>query len=216
MIRRPKKQQLLRLLPSALVRVRGAATGTARYLTFDDGPHPEYTPALLDLLDTHGVKAGFFLIGREAEKHPHVVERIVAAGHALGNHSYSHPQFAALDIDAQISEINRCDRVLAGFDGLQRHAFRPPRGELSPQLLWRCARRRQNIVYWSRDSLDYQTRRSPAELAEALLADPPAAGEIILMHDDAACSADMLRVLLPRWRTAGFDLRALPMIGCAA
>lgn len=213
---KPKKSDLLGLLPAHVVRVRGPVDASTLYLSFDDGPHPEHTPALLDLLDRHGARASFFLVGEHVERYPAVVDRIVAGGHLLGNHSWSHPEFGKLDVDAQIEEIDRCDRVLAGFDGRPRHPFRPPRGELSLRLIRRCARRRQGIVYWSRDSLDYRTGLSPAELAAALQRNPPATGDIVLMHDDAACAATMLAELLPSWREAGFRFAALPALERAA
>jgi peptidoglycan/xylan/chitin deacetylase (PgdA/CDA1 family) len=87
---KPRKQKLLRLLPNTLVQTHGSSHGGARYLTFDDGPEPEYTPRLLDLLAKHRVHASFFLIGQKVEQHPALVERIVAEGHMIGNHSYSH------------------------------------------------------------------------------------------------------------------------------
>lgn len=213
---RPRKSDLLRLLPSNVVRVRGDAGGKTLYLTFDDGPHPQHTPVLLDLLASCEVKASFFLIGQLAERHAALVERIVAYGHTLGNHTYSHPQFGRLGIDEQLREIDRCDQVLAAFDGLPRHPFRPPRGELSPGLLWRCHRRRQLVVYWSRDSLDYRTRRPAAELVGLLQDDPPVAGDILLLHDDADRAIEMMRRLLPGWRQAGFRFATLPTIGGAA
>ncbi|HET8898235.1 MAG TPA: polysaccharide deacetylase family protein [Rhodanobacteraceae bacterium] len=209
---RPKKQTLLALLPPALVRVRGAAHAGTRYLSFDDGPHPQHTPDLLDLLAQHDIKATFFLVGSEAERYPALVERMVADGHRIGNHSHTHPQFGALDIAAQLDEIDRCDRVLTRFDGRVRHPFRPPRGELSLALLWQCARRRQGIVYWSRDSLDYRSGEAPAALAERLRTAPLAAGDILLMHDDAACAAAILRALLPEWLAAGFRFDRLPAL----
>jgi peptidoglycan/xylan/chitin deacetylase (PgdA/CDA1 family) len=209
---KPKKKTLLRLLPGNWVVVRGPDRDKTLYLSFDDGPHPEHTPALLDLLREHGVQASFFLIGREAERFPSLTARIAAEGHAIGNHSYSHPRFAALGVDAQLEEIERCDHVLAGFDGRERHAFRPPRGELSPRLLWHCMRRRQPIVYWSLDSLDYQ-KRPADDLAGEIESKRPRAGEIMLMHDDADCARSMLETLLPRWRDRGFRFAALPVMG---
>ena len=213
---KPKKSDVLGLLPDRLVRVRGPARESTLYLSFDDGPHPEHTPALLDLLDRYDVQASFFLVGMHVERHPSVVERIVAGGHLLGNHSWSHSRFGELDIETQIEEIDRCDRVLAGFDGRVRHPFRPPRGELSLRLIRCCARRRQGIVYWSRDSLDYRTEQPSTELVAALRRDPPASGDIVLMHDDAHCSAAMLAELLPWWRDAGFRFAALPVLERAA
>lgn len=205
---RPKKLKLLRWLPDRWVLTRGARRSRMLHLTFDDGPHPEHTPLLLDLLAVHRAKATFFLIGREAERYPEVVERIVREGHAVGNHSWSHPQFDQLDLSAQRDEIERTDRLLAGFDGLERHDFRPPRGVMPRPMVMDCVRRGQRIAYWSYDSLDYSKR--PAEdLIASMQRYPPESGEILLMHDDSALSLQMLQTLLPEWVANGFSFDSL-------
>lgn len=200
---------LLRWLPTTVVTTRGPDHVKAIYLTFDDGPNPAHTPALLDLLRAHDARASFFLIGREAERYPQLVERIVAEGHQLGNHSYTHPMFNALSHDEQWSEIVRTDLVLKHFDGLERHRFRPPRGVFSPKLAMRFAWSRRNLAYWSYDSLDYQGR-TPAVLTAKLREHPPRAGEVLLMHDDSDCSRHILEALLPEWRADGFVFHVLP------
>ncbi|HET6631272.1 MAG TPA: polysaccharide deacetylase family protein [Rhodanobacteraceae bacterium] len=209
MMRRPSKQRLLDLLPDTLVLTHGPRGGSDRYLSFDDGPHPVHTPRLLDVLAAHGVCATFFLIGRNAERYPYLVERIVAAGHSLGNHSWSHPQFGTLDLPEQLNEIERGDQVLAAFDGRRRHRFRSPRGTFSLRLLFALARQGIGLTHWSYDSLDYQGR--PAEeLAERLQLRSPRPGDIVLMHDDSACAPAALERLLPAWRAAGHTFAPLP------
>lgn len=209
MPRKLSKQDVLRCLPESMVWVKGPRAGGLHYLSFDDGPHPEHTPRLLDLLAEWGVKASFFVIGHELERWPAIAQRIASEGHSLGNHSWSHPQFAALTLDAQLAEIDRCDAALHAIDGRTRHAFRPPRGELSPGLLWRLWRRGQRVVYWTRDSLDYQSRPA-ADLALRLQDQPISPGDIILMHDDADCARAMLAQLLPQWLDQG--LRFGPLL----
>lgn len=206
---KPSKQDLLRWLPTSMIWVEGPRADGAHYLSFDDGPHPEHTPRLLDLLSEFGVKASFFVIGREAQRWPEVVRRIAAEGHTLGNHSWSHPPFAHLSLDEQMAEVDRCDIMLQAIDGRPRHAFRPPRGDLSPRLLWRLWRRKQRVVYWTRDSMDYQSRPE-AKLAAGLHDHPISAGDIVLMHDDADCARLMLAQLLPHWRAQGLRFAPLP------
>lgn len=204
----PKKMQLLRWLPDSVVLTRGSRHDKAIYLSFDDGPDPQFTPALLDLLQANGAQASFFLIGQQVERHPQIVERMVAEGHRLGNHSYSHPMFNTLSAAEKLDEIDRTDKLLERFDGCARHRFRPPRGAFSWPLTLLFARHRRNMTYWSYDSLDYQ-QRPPVELVERMRLQPPGAGELILMHDDSDCSTRMLETLLPEWRQQGFRFSAL-------
>ncbi|HKE49007.1 MAG TPA: polysaccharide deacetylase family protein [Rhodanobacteraceae bacterium] len=206
---RPRKLHLLRHLPRWLVLTECSAKERALYLSFDDGPHPEHTPRLLDLLKKHGARATFFLIGRKAEKYPEVVRRIVAEGHLLGNHSYSHPAFAKIAPGEQADEIDRTDRILAQFDGLARHPFRPPSGALPMSLVMQCVRKRRRIAYWSYDSMDYR-RDKKDMLLERLRGFPPTPGDIVLMHDDDDEIVHALEELIPEWRAAGFALPALP------
>ena len=207
---RPRRLKLLRFLPNGWLATAGPAQdGRTLYLTFDDGPHPEFTPELLELLAEHDAKASFFLIGSEAERHAALARRIAAEGHTLGNHSYSHPVFDSLTLAQQLEEIERTERVLHGIDGRARHAFRPPRGALPLPMLARLASRRHRIDYWSYDSLDYSRRPVP-ELLETIQRHPLRAGDIVLMHDDSAHSLALLGELIPAWKAQGFELRALP------
>ncbi|MET0256496.1 MAG: polysaccharide deacetylase family protein [Luteibacter sp.] len=205
---KPKKHELLALLPETLVitRTRDART---RYLSFDDGPEPRHTPRLLDTLAKHGVKASFFLVGEKIEQHPEIVQRIVAEGHMIGNHSYSHWSFRNMDLTKQLDEVYRTDALLRQFDDRPHHRMRPPSGYVGAQLLFHFARHKRNLVYWSYDSLDYQD--APVEaLISRLRGNPPAPGDIVLMHDDSDKAADALDVLLPEWLAQGFGFAALP------
>ncbi|WDS36906.1 polysaccharide deacetylase family protein [Pseudoxanthomonas sp.] len=201
--------QVLGWLPEKLVSVRGDPAGRALYLTFDDGPDSSWTPALLDLLRAHEACASFFLVGRNVERHPGLVQRMVDEGHRLGNHSHTHPQFNHLSLARQLEEIDVTDRLLAGFDGVRRHRFRPPRGVVSLPLTLHFAARRRNLTYWSYNSMDY-LKSPPEELIARMRAMPPVAGEVILMHDDGGCAIQMLETLLGEWTDAGFSFRALP------
>ncbi|MGA9421294.1 MAG: polysaccharide deacetylase family protein [Rhodanobacteraceae bacterium] len=206
---RPRKATLLQCLPDSVVVTRGPRASRTLYLSFDDGPDPEYTPKLLDLLATHDARASFFLIGERAERHPRLVERLVAEGHLIGNHSYSHARFETLTLAAQLDDIARTDRVLCAFDHRRLHRFRPPYGVLPFRLVLHCAWRRRNIAYWSYDSLDYQERPAQ-ELAGLLRRQPPRSGDIVLMHDNREHTIALLEMLLPEWREQGIAFEALP------
>jgi len=203
-----KKHDLLGLLPKKLLLTR-TRDRSARYLSFDDGPEPAHTPRLLDTLARHGVKASFFLVGEKIEQHPEIVQRIVAEGHMIGNHSYSHWSFSNMTWRKQREEVYRTDALLRLFDDRPHHRMRPPHGYFGTTLLLHFARHRRSLVYWSYDSLDYQDRPVQA-LIDRLRHDPPAPGDIVLMHDDSDKAADALDILLPEWIGRGFRFAALP------
>src|SRR5438093_2268452 len=99
-------------------------------LTFDDGPHPDYTPRVLDVLGRHGVRATFFLIGREAERYPDIVRRIDTEGHDIGHHSYEHRTPALTSARQLAEEIGRTAAVFEGVVGRAGSLVRPPHGKV--------------------------------------------------------------------------------------
>ena len=203
-----KKHDILGLLPKKLLLTR-TRDRAARYLSFDDGPEPEHTPRLLDTLARHGVKASFFLVGEKVEQFPEIVQRIVAEGHMIGNHSYSHWSFRNMTGRKQLDEVYRTDALLRLFDNRPHHRMRPPHGYVGATLLLHFARRKRSLVYWSYDSLDYQNQ-PVTTLIQRLRTNPPAPGDIVLMHDDSDKAAEALDVLLPEWLGEGFRFDALP------
>lgn len=212
---RSRKSRLFGLLPRQFVVARLPAAGKRLFLTFDDGPDPAHTPAVLDLLKAHRATASFFLVGDRVERHADVVRRIVSEGHRLGNHSWSHPLMTTLPLAQQLDEIARTDRALAAYDGLDLHPFRPPCGALPFNLLVHFARERRSIAYWSYDSHDYE--RLPVEtLLPMIRTNAPRAGEVILMHDDNSDTVELLARLLPDWLEQGFTVQAMPGQGASA
>lgn len=209
MLVKEKRIRLFKMLPSALVLTTGPRDGNAIYVTFDDGPDPEHTPRILDFLRDNGAQASFFLIGKNVEKYPMLVNRIVAEGHLIGNHSYSHPHFDKLSLAAQIEEIDRTDRLLSEFDGSARHRFRTPRGVMPLRLLVHLARDGRGLTHWSCDSFDYNDHPVD-DLARSLRQHGVRHGDVILMHDDSARAEGILRQILPEWKANGISLRALP------
>ena len=205
---RPRKLRALGWLPRRWVFTRGDARRRVLYLTFDDGPDPQHTPRMLDLLARHGARATFFVIGENAERHPDLMRRIVAEGHRLGNHSWNHPYVERLDLRAQRAQIDRTDRLLQDFDGRARHDFRPPRGAIPGRMLVDCVRRGIRVAYWSYDSLDY-SHRAPDELVAIARREPLHAGDVVLMHDDSPHSHALLDTMIPEWQAQGFALEPL-------
>lgn len=212
---RPRKLQLLRWIPRGIVKSRGSARDAAIYLTFDDGPHPEHTPRVLDLLARHGARGSFFVIGDKVRANPDLARRIAAEGHLLGNHSNTHPEFRALDLAQQLRELELADQALAAVGGGSEPLVRTPRGVLPPRLVLELARRGRPIVYWSYDTMDYR-RGPPAEVIDRLRREPPQPGDILLMHDDGPAVIGILEAMLPEWTARGLLLRTLPAYGEAA
>ncbi|MDO9556548.1 MAG: polysaccharide deacetylase family protein [Coriobacteriia bacterium] len=170
-------------------------------LTFDDGPHPEYTPRMLDDLEVRDVVATFFVVGEEAEKCPAVLERIVAAGHEVGNHTYTHDHVELLDGDAFVAEISACDAVISCVTGADCTWYRPPRGRLPLTQEWSVVGSGKRIAGWTQ-CLEASAYRDPLVLADALVP-----GDIVLVHDgrlDRSKSADMLPVFLDAAIERGF------------
>ena len=115
------------LLPSYPTLFRlGTDQNDAVALTFDDGPTPQWTPAILDILKAKGVKATFFVVGSEAERHPEIVRRIVAEGHEIGNHSFTHPNLAEAPPALIRLELNATQRLIESLTGRSTTLFRPP------------------------------------------------------------------------------------------
>lgn len=172
-------------------------------ITFDDGPIPVHTAAILDLLGANGACATFFLTGSHAESHPELVRRIADEGHELANHSYKHVAFARMPLANQLDEIERVDALLQARDGRELHWFRPPQGIMPPSLLVALMRRRHPVAMWSLDSLDYLGSGVQAIL-QRFESRPARNGEIVLFHDDNDGTVQALRALLPLWRDDGF------------
>lgn len=177
-------------------------------LTFDDGPNPDCTPKLLEVLDRHGVKGTFFMIGRELRSHSDIAREVVARGHELGNHTLTHPRMDRIANTARGVEIDAMDELLAQFDGRPLHFFRPPYGHMSTSLLRFCVGRAgAALAYWSRDSMDYSW--SKERVVEAFRARPPRAGDVVLFHDDGDTAGQVLDTLLPQWKQQGLTFATL-------
>jgi len=151
-------------------------------LTFDDGPDPEVTPRVLDLLDERRAGATFFCIGERAARHPELCREIARRGHAIENHSRRHPAtFAFLVTGGLRREIAGAQETLAGLTGTPPRFFRPPAGLRNPLLDPVLHGLGLRLATWTRRGFDTR-ERDPARVA-ARLTRGLAAGEILLMHD---------------------------------
>lgn len=174
---------LAAVVPRRRYIVRGPRRSGAVCLTFDDGPHPEHTPKLLDLLRDQQVRGTFFVIGREAEKHPELVKRIVAEGHALGNHSYSHRSRGTLDARGAAEEVAHGAESLRRIVGSAPTLYRPPQGKVKAGDFWRLWSNRQTIVLWNADPKDY-ARNSCEEVLAWFKGWSFRGGDVVLLHDN--------------------------------
>ncbi len=164
--------------------LRTTSGNDAVILTFDDGPHPEHTPWVLDHLAELDLKAIFFLIGNRAAAHPELVRRIIAEGHVVGNHTQTHPQtkFWRLGTTALSQEIGVAQQTLGELGGKVPTLFRSPVGHHS-FWLWPVLRQHQlQLMGWSARGFD-GVSTEPQEILARLLPNLQA-GAIILLHDD--------------------------------
>jgi len=147
-------------------------------LTFDDGPDPNVTPALLDVLGEHGAKGTFFVVGQAALRHPDLLERMVREGHAVGSHTFDHIALPELSARACLGQIRQGVAVLPeGTSGL----FRPPWGRQSPRTRMLTTLARQEVVGWSHDPGDYSDA-TDGEICNRLV-EGVSPGAIVLLHD---------------------------------
>lgn len=182
LIRYVAKQTLCLVLPARSILARGTGDGIA--LTFDDGPHPKYTPRLLDALGEANVRATFFVIGEKAAQHKEILKRIGEEGHEVGNHSWSHTEPRYTSASKLLEEIRRTRDFICDLTGKDCRLFRPPKGELTLHKLWALVRNRQTIVLWNKDTKDYCMKPGSGEMKEWWNRYEPAGGDIILMHDN--------------------------------
>jgi peptidoglycan/xylan/chitin deacetylase (PgdA/CDA1 family) len=163
--------------------LRGGPVGCRSVcLTFDDGPHPEHTPRLLDALREHRAVATFFVVGREARRYPDLVRRIAAEGHELGGHTFSHAAAESVSVRRLLGEVRRTGKLLAAILGRETRLFRPPYGRLSPAKLGRLWLEGQSVVLWNADPKDLATA-SPEALRAWFRARPLRSGDLVLLHD---------------------------------
>lgn len=179
-----------RVRTTAFPTVTGARTGApVAAITFDDGPDPETTPAVLDLLARHGAKATFFLIGKRVAMHPEIVARIVAEGHAIGNHSWDHPALPTLTMAGVGDQLARTRTALAAAaPGVAVTLMRPPYGDQSFASYLAARRQRLTPVVWSVVGADWADDDGPTIAARLTGGLHP--GAILLLHDSLGSFGD--------------------------
>ncbi len=191
--------RLRRCVPNAIIR-RHLAESDRVLLTFDDGPHPLHTPAVLDRLAAFDVRAIFFVVGKRVASAPDLLQRILDDGHDLGNHTFDHRNPSWWAARSAWNDVARCQRLVP-----DARWFRPPLGKLTPGLLAAAWGHRLPVMNWSLDSGDWRCRsEADAERCARETLNLAQAGDVILFHDDHAQIARILDIVLPELERRGW------------
>lgn len=173
------------------------------YLTFDDGPNPEITPFILNLLYEQKIKATFFCVGENVLNFPEIFERIKNEGHQIGNHTFKHENALKVSSKNYLFSIEKANKLI------KSKLFRPPYGRLSPKLAHRIAKR-YTIIMWTWLSYDYDQEVSISEILQK--AKKIKSGDILVLHDNKKI-AEKQKILLPQLlkylKDQGYEFKTL-------
>lgn len=177
-------------------------------LTFDDGPDKTITPLVLDILKEYDIKATFFLIGKKAEKYPYLVKRIIAEGHIIANHTYSHSGFFPLSTKENVKEeIKDCNVVIKNAIGKKSKLFRPPFGVTNPIIAKVIKEKELKTIGWSIRSLDTMKKKRDCVTKKVISKLHP--GAIILLHDSCRDADVLLKQLISSILEHGYKILPL-------
>jgi polysaccharide deacetylase family sporulation protein PdaB len=175
-------------------------------LTFDDGPDPEQTPAILDLLRTYGAHATFFVTGVQAKQHPELLLREVQEGHEIGNHTYHHKFFRRPSAETVLRELSEAEQVIVTATGKKPHLFRPPGGYYDQTIVDASREAGYRIILWSwhEDTKDW-ARPGVGRIAGKVLGNARP-GDIVLLHDHVERTQTIaaLEQILPELQHRGY------------
>lgn len=166
-------------------------------LTFDDGPHPEHTPRVLDLLAEAGARGTFFIVGERAELFPELICRIADEGHELGNHTWTHGEPSQTSTARFLNEIARTRRLIQDLTGRDCRLTRPPKGSLTIRKALGLWRQQQTVALWNIDPKDFAMADATAML-QWLNGYQPQSGDILLLHDNHAQAVVAVEQLVER------------------
>lgn len=179
------------------------------FLTFDDGPHPEITPRVLDLLDQYHARATFFLLGKNVASYPQLMHRILKAGHSVGNHTWSHPDGWRTSQKDYLGNVNQ------GAALIPSRLFRPPYGRLKPGQLRQLRREGYQVVMWSYLTGDYRTDIAGEILLRRALQSIHA-GSVVVLHDSGQAAGNclyLLEAILAHFSQQGLVFEPIPSPG---
>jgi len=194
----------------------GVSASKTAYLTFDDGPIPEATPAILDILRQYGVKATFFVVGDNILKYPHIYARMRDEGHRIGNHTMHHLKGSRYSLEEYMHDVDACAQAIGCQHGSQliladTMLFRPPYGKMTCRQKRAILERGYEIVLWDVLTHDYNARYTPQRMMD-IVRRYTRPGSIINFHDSVK-SYDRTIAVLPQvieWLIGqGYDIQLL-------
>jgi peptidoglycan/xylan/chitin deacetylase (PgdA/CDA1 family) len=187
-------------------------------LTFDDGPNDPHTQNLLDVLAKHNVRATFFVIGSFVKQRPEILRAVAAAGHAIGNHTFSHPNLIFRSAANTRREIDACASAIEDAIGVRTRLFRPPHGGRRPSTLRAIRNAGYEPIMWSVSGYDWSAGSS-REVVEKVSRNV-AGGDVILLHDggherigvDRSFTVQATDELIRRYSGKGFEFVTIPQM----
>jgi len=175
-------------------------------LTYDDGPDPTHTPALLEVLEEVGIKATFFVTGAQVARHPEIAREIVDAGHQIANHSHSHDDYRSLNDGALRDDINRAQDLIEDASGVRPKWIRPPYGAVNNDVFERFAAEELNVALWNIDPRDW-LRPGADYIAEHVI-EHARSGAVVVLHDgggDRSQTVEATRAIVETLTEDGFE-----------
>ena len=204
------RERIKQILPrSLLIRQLERRATNCVILTFDDGPHPSVTPAVLERLKAYGARAVFFIPGRRIERAPYLLRDIEDQGHVIGNHTYIHSNGRQRWFWEYYRDIQKCQILIEKHSGKRPKLFRPPGGRISLNSLIAPKLLDLKTVAWSVEACDWRCRTSEdACHVSDYLMQQLGPRDIVLLHDDNPQILKILDIILPVIREKKFDLRS--------
>ncbi len=183
---------------------KGSQTKKQVAITFDDGPNTAYTPQILKLLKPYNAKATFFCIGKHIEANPEIVQQIVAEGHTIGNHSYSHAtNFGFFRKKRTVQELSKTDTLIEKITGAKNTLFRPPYGVTNPSIAKALTETNHTVIGWNVRSYDTVIKKPTKVLNRLKKRISP--GSIILLHDTHSRCPEIVERLLQFLKKEGYE-----------
>lgn len=182
------------------------------YLTFDDGPTPEITNWVLEILKQYDAKATFFCIGRNVAQHPEIFQQLIKEGHGIGNHTYNHLKGWRSKTEQYLENISLCEKAFEAQNLKNNKLFRPPYGQITPSQIKKIIKLDYKIVMWSVLSVDWDNTLTKEKCFKNVI-NYTDSGSIIVFHDSIKASKNMkyaLPKVLEYYTENGYMFKRIP------